>query len=142
MQQFLDPLCPGSVGPVGPSDELPPGGPPSDPEEWSDQQWIAWLEETDAATGDDHARPVTALGRVAHSAGGSTLGHAMLAMANALYGREQREIVIVAEGAQPDEDAPLTVHLDPEHPERSVVVVRRPRAEHPPGREAGLPPAE
>ena len=129
-----------TVEPVGSADELPGDGPPSDPEEWSDEQWIAWLEETDATGGDGDARPVTALGRVAHSAGGSTLGHAMLAMANVLNGLEQRKVVIMAEGAQPDEDAPLTLHLDPEHPERSVVVVRRPRREHPRGGDGGPPP--
>jgi hypothetical protein len=106
------------------SDEMPPDGPPSDPDEWSDEQWIEWLKKTDSADAAE-VRPVTALGRVTHSAGGSMLGQAMLGMASALYGREENEIVIVSEGSsQPDEDKPFAVHLDPEHPERSVVVFR------------------
>lgn len=58
----------------------------------------------------------------------------MLGMAEALYGPQQNEIVVVAQGnSEPDEDKEFTVHLDPDHPERSVVVFRshspdRPRA--------------
>jgi hypothetical protein len=51
------------------------------------------------------------------------LGQAMLGMAYAIYGRRDDEVVIVAEGdSEPDEDEPFTVHLDPDHPERSSVV--------------------
>lgn len=104
--------------------------PPADPDDWTDEQWIEWLEKTDPAAADPAAadtptRPVTAFGRIAHSSGGSVLGQAMLGMAAAIYGREQNEIVIMAEdSSHKDGDEPFTVHLDPEHPERSVVVVR------------------
>ncbi len=108
-----------------PSDEVPPEGPPTDPDDWTDEQWIEWLEKTDATDPEDVARPVTALGRIAHSSPGSVLGQAMLGMANALYGREENKIVVVADGSsQPDEGKPFSVHLDPEHPEQSVVVFR------------------
>lgn len=110
---------------------MPSEGPPADPDDWTDEQWIEWLKKTDATgstdppADEDGTRPVTALGRIAHSGGGSVLGQAMLGLANAFYGRERNEIVIVAEGSsQPDDYEPLSVHLDPEHPERSVVVVR------------------
>lgn len=112
-------------------------GPPPDPDDWTDEQWIEWLKSTDTDDTDaaaDPKRPVTALGRVANSPGGSALGQAMLGMANAFYGREQNEIVIMAEGnSQPDEDEPFAVHLDPDHPERSVVVFRVQRTAHPTG---------
>jgi hypothetical protein len=124
--------------------EVPPEGPPADPEDWTDEQWIEWLNKTDAtADGADIAdvtqegpatQPVTALGRVAYSSGGSVLGHAMLGVANVLYGHDGNKVVIVAEGIpEPDEDKAFDVHLDPEHPERSVVVFRTPRAQDPGG---------
>jgi hypothetical protein len=104
--------------------------PPADAKEWSDEQWIAWLRATDGpepAAGPD--RPVTTGSRLAHSAGGSALGGAMLALSQAIYGRRDDEVVIVVDGgsgAAPDAD--FEVHLDPDHPERSAVVFR-PRQE-------------
>jgi hypothetical protein len=107
------------------SDESPPEGPPPDPDDWTDEQWIAWLKQTDATVAEAAAPPVTAFGRLTHSSGGSVLGQAMLGMADALYGREKNEVVIVVEGSgQPVDDEPFAVHLDPDHPERSVVVLR------------------
>lgn len=111
-----------------PSAEIPPDGPPADPDDWTDEQWIEWLKGTDATDGtaaDVVPGPVTALGRIAHSSGGSVLGQSMLGIAAALYGREKNEISIVAEGSsEPGDEEPFTVHLDPKDPERSVVVFR------------------
>ncbi len=116
---------------------MPSEGPPADPDDWTDEQWIDWLKKTDVTDGgdgEDVARPVTSLGRITHSSAGSVLGQAMLGMATAIYGREETKIVIVAEGSsQPDEDKPFAVHLDPEHPERSVVVLRSQRPRRPAG---------
>jgi hypothetical protein len=104
-----------------------PDGPPADPEEWTDEQWIAWLKATDSAAGGEaDPKPATLGGRVAHSSGGQVLGQAMLGMAYAIYGRHDDEVVIVAEGdSEPDEDEPFTVHLDRDHPERSAVVFKQ-----------------
>lgn len=128
---------PASLRGVEYSDENPPEEPPADPDEWTDDQWIAWLKKTDATDATDaeeDTRPVTALGRITHSSGGSALGQAMLGMANVLYGREENEIVAVAEGSsQPDEGKAFAVHLDPEHPERSIVVFRSQRPHRPSG---------
>lgn len=107
-----------------PHDQTPAKGPPTDPEDWTDARWIEWLKETDVDP-EGVTHPVTALGRITHSSGGSVLGQAMLGMANALYGRNDNEVVIVVEdGSQPDEDKSFAIHLDPEHPERSAVVFR------------------
>lgn len=106
--------------------EPPRAEPPQDPEQWTDEEWIAYLEATDATTEDDD-RPVTPIGRVTHSPGGQVLGQAMLGMASALFGRNDDEVVVVVEaGSEPGDDGPFTVHLDPDHPERSSVVVRPP----------------
>jgi hypothetical protein len=107
-----------------------PDGPPADPEEWSDEQWLEWLKATDngaPATTEQASRTVTTGGRIAHSAGGQVLGQTMLAVAQAVFGRHDDEVVIVAEaGSEPGDDEPFSVHLDPEHPERSSVVFKRP----------------
>lgn len=97
--------------------------PPADAEEWTDEQWLAWLEDTDA-DGEPHPRVVA---RWRQRPGASLLGAAMLGLRDAIYGRPDDEVVIVADapGGPPDDDAPV-VHLDPEHPERSQVRLRRP----------------
>jgi hypothetical protein len=109
-----------------------PVTPPSDPEEWSDEQWLAWLKATDDQPPvAEAAAPVTTGARLARSAGGSVLAQAMLGMAHAIYGRRDDEVVIVVDGgSEPDEDQPFEVHLDAEYPERSSVVFRsRPRSD-------------
>jgi hypothetical protein len=101
--------------------------PPADPEDWSDDQWLAWLRATDEdADGERQAGPATAGARLAHSTGGQLLGQAMLGLAKAITGRQEDEVVIVAEGAsEPNDDEPFAVQLDPDHPERSTAVFRR-----------------
>jgi hypothetical protein len=100
-----------------------PAGPPEDPESWTDDQWISWLEATDepdASAGPSRPRR----GRRGSPAG--LLGTAMVGLHELIYGRHDDEIAIVADagGEPPGDDLP-DVHLDPEHPERSEVVVRR-----------------
>jgi hypothetical protein len=116
-----------------PTERSVPEGPPADPDDWTDEQWIEWLKVTDAeAEAEAGAPPVTTLGKVTHSAGGQVIGQAMLGMANAIYGRHDDEIVVVAEGdGQPEPDEEFTVHVDTHHPERSTVVFRN--AGEPPG---------
>lgn len=104
----------------------PPPEPPEDPEAWTDEQWLAWLRSTDDEVAEAPASPrVTAKWR--DRPGATVLGAAMLGLRDAIYGRPDGEIVIVqdAPGDPPDEDGPV-VHLDPEHPERSEVIVRPP----------------
>jgi hypothetical protein len=111
---------------MAPDDTGIPQEPPADPEVWTDEQWITWLKATDAlveGAADDAGKPATAMGRIAHSGGGQILGQAMLGMAQAIYGAQDDEIVHVADGSsEPEPDEPFTVHLDPDHPERSTVV--------------------
>lgn len=107
-------------------DPADPGEPPADPEDWTDEQWLVWLNATDGeAPVEEHPRPTTRLGLITRSTGGHLLGQAMLGMANVIYGRKDDEVVIVAEGnSEPETDDPVTLHLDPDHPERSSVVFR------------------
>lgn len=100
-------------------------GPPIDPEDWTDDEWIAWLKATDDP-GAVPASPVTTGSRIVRSSGGAVLGQMMLAMSNAIYGRRDDQVVIVAEGdGEPGDDAAFEVRLDPEHPERSSVLFHR-----------------
>jgi hypothetical protein len=101
------------------------GEPPRDPEAWTDEQWISWLEATDEPDAPD----------LAGSAGSrhwsrrrpaNMLGAAMLGLHELIYGRHDDEIVIVADaGGDPPRDDLPEVHLDPDHPEHSEVIVRR-----------------
>jgi len=113
---------------VEPFDPELPGEPPADPEDWTDEQWIAWLEATDPAPRggrDGAAPPATTVGRITHSTGGHLLGQAMLGLADAISGRNHDEVVVVVDAdTEEDADEPFRVRLDPEHPERSSVVFR------------------
>ena len=109
------------------------GEPPADPESWTDEQWISWLEATDDPDAPER-RPTDRPGVGAGAVAASMLGAAMLGLHEVIYGPARNEIVIVVDagGEPPDDDLP-EVHLDPEHPERSEVIVRRRR----PGDAAG-----
>jgi hypothetical protein len=114
---------------------------PEDPESWTDEQWISWLDATDDpdAPGDSGGghRPHWSRGRSA-----SMLGAAMLGLHEVIYGPRGNEIAIVVDagGDPPGDDLP-EVHLDPEHPERSEVIVRRdgPKPRRDPSESSGGP---
>ncbi len=106
-----------------------PDGPPEDPEEWSDEQWIAWLEATDpesAGSPEEAQGPVVRGSKVIRSSGGVVLGAAMSGLAEILQGQNEPEVVVVAEGPEGTEDRDFTVTLGPDGSGRSVVRVRRP----------------
>ncbi len=106
-----------------PSPPEDPAEPPDDPDDWTDEQWLAWLEATDP--GDDRDPGPRLAGWRSHPVG-SVLGAAMLGLRDAIYGRTDNEVVIVQEaGGDPPNDDLHDIHLDPDHPERSEVVVRR-----------------
>jgi len=103
--------------------------PPVDPEEWTPEQWIAWLKATDEANDPTNQAsrpgPATTMGRVVSTGGAQVLGSAMLGMAQAIYGVEDDEVVqVVKANTDGDDDEPFVVHLDPDHPERSTVTFR------------------
>jgi len=108
-----------SLSPGGPA-----GEPPADPEDWTDEEWLAWLEATDVdTTADLGSGPRLAAWR-SHPVG-SVLGAAMLGLRDAIYGRPDDEVAIVQEaGGDPPGGDLHDIRLDPDHPERSEVVVR------------------
>jgi hypothetical protein len=97
--------------------------PPSDPEEWSDEEWLAWLEEGDAA-----AEPLpepTSPKPIGRGVGSKMLYAGMFGLHQAIYGETISPVTIVADAdGDPDKPESLEVHLDEEHPDESTVVVR------------------
>jgi len=99
----------------------PLGEPPADAEAWTDEQWIAWLEATDAEE-DEAGAPRLRSGARRPA---SMLGVAMLGLRDLIYGRVEEAAIVVDCGGDPPRGDTPEVHLDPDHPERSTVVVRR-----------------
>jgi hypothetical protein len=100
--------------------------PPDDPDDWTNEQWIAWLNETDAdAIADRNSPPATVAGRVVHSSAGQLLGQTMLGLAQAIYGpRANKAPIVIKAPAEPEEDRAFDLHLDFDNPEDSTVVLR------------------
>jgi hypothetical protein len=90
--------------------------PPEDPDAWTHEQWIEWLQ----ALGDapDSDAPVR---RRRSSRNGSMLGAAMMGLEQVVFGRVAKpEIVIEAEADGQDDGLVL---LDPDDPAASVIAV-------------------
>lgn len=86
---------------------------------------IRKLDSDNVASGEEHyERPVD---RFRRGAVGSVVAAGLLGLRDAIEGRPEREeTAIVTEApSQPHDDA-MELQLDPDHPERSVVIVRRP----------------
>ena len=104
----------------------PPYDPPADPDEWSDEEWLAWLEQTDAVgAGADAERAPVRPAAETLPVPGQMLYAGMRGLFQVIYGRiEQPAIVIEASGGDPEEPESVEINLDPDHPEDSTVVVR------------------
>jgi hypothetical protein len=106
--------------------------PPVDPEEWTDEQWLAWLAEQDDAAarsdggGDEDAPPERPPRRIpTESFGAQIIGGAMKGLAEALYGPQKKDVEIVSEApGDPLDEDPLELHLDQDHPEDSRAIIR------------------
>ena len=100
--------------------------PPSDPNEWSDEQWLEWLKATDdVPSGEPEELLLAVVNRIVQSTPGQLLGQAMLGMAQAIYSRQDEDVVIVVEGnGETNDDEPFVVRLDSDHPERSSVIFK------------------
>ena len=102
--------------------------PPVDPEEWTDEQWLAWLAEQDDADIGPGAPPADERPprRIpTDSFGAQIIGGAMRGLAEALYGPQKKDVEIVSEApGDPLDDDPLELHLDQDHPEDSRAIIR------------------
>jgi hypothetical protein len=96
--------------------------PPADPNAWTDEQWLDWLKETDDALFDTEESIPDVVTRIVQSTPGQVIGLAMLGMAQAIYGRQDDEVIIVVEdNGETTDDEPFAVRLDYDHPEFSSV---------------------
>ena len=65
--------------------------PPSNPNEWTDEEWLEWLKATDRVPFDDLEESISeVVTRIVQSTPGVVIGQAMLGMAQAIYGRQQK----------------------------------------------------
>jgi len=125
-------------------------GPPLDPDDWTDEQWQAYLRETE---GDDEGdepssereerhRGAETFRRISQSGLGTVMGAGMLGLEQALYGAKEKE-KIVAEADDDDPDRDLS-SFDSDDPTASVISLApaAPRGDEVPERqEPSLPPA-
>jgi hypothetical protein len=95
--------------------------PPDNPDDWSEDEWLEWLAEVDSEAPPDTVNPR----RRQRSAAASVLGAAMLGLHQAMYGEQQTDIVMVVESdGDPPDPQTVEVHLDPDDPDASTVMVR------------------
>lgn len=67
--------------------------PPGEADDWSEEEWRAWLADAPPDPDTGRAHPLT---RAASSPSGSVLGAAMLGLQEAIYG-ERPKVEVVAE---------------------------------------------
>jgi hypothetical protein len=92
--------------------------PPVDEDDWSDDQWLAWLAETAA----DRPSSQSAVSRraPARSFGQAMLAGGLVGIHEALYGPREEEPALVMQADEPGPDG-MAVHLDAEDPKASWV---------------------
>ena len=84
--------------------------PPLDEDDWSDDQWLAWLRETAGDEPESPARPVSRRAP-ARSFGMTILAGGLIGMHEALYGPRDEEPTLVVERGEPG-PGEMEVHLD------------------------------
>lgn len=91
---------------------------PADAEDWSDEEWIEWLDSTDD---DGEAQPYVPTTPKKRSLGGQMLGAAMLGLHEMMYGKREERQVIIAPAPGPPDDEDMEITLDPDEPSKSEV---------------------
>ncbi len=80
--------------------------PPTDPNEWSHEQWIEWLNSQDEDDDSESSSVKGPMNRLVKSSGGQVVGSAMLALWNVYYGAPKNdEIVRVTETPDDSDDS-------------------------------------
>ena len=97
--------------------------PPNDPEDWTDEEWQAYLLATaDEASETGGIAPeagATGFRKLKASAAGSIMGAGMLGIEQALYGeRPKEEVVVEAESDDPFRDRSV---FDPDDPGSATI---------------------
>ena len=93
--------------------------PPGDADDWSEEEWRAWLAQAPPDPDTGRAHPLT---RATSSPGGTVLGAAMLGLQQAMYG-ERPKVEVVAEADADGLDLG-EVDLDTADPSSSRLTLR------------------
>ena len=101
-------------------------GPPLKAEDWSDEQWQAWLNHPDHAAVDD----APAVLRRPRSSGSAVLAAGMLGLERALYGKSPKPEIVIEAAADGKDDG--LVVLDIDDPSASTLRAPRPPRPQPP----------
>ena len=97
--------------------------PPDNPDDWSDEEWMAWLHATDPEVIGTPEHRVYA--PRLDSPTGVILGAAMMGLQKGIYGDvEKPEVVVEAEAKGRDDGT--KIDLDPDDPSESTVVINEP----------------
>ncbi|MFP5326461.1 MAG: hypothetical protein ACLGHT_03135 [Acidimicrobiia bacterium] len=95
--------------------------PPDDPEMWSHEQWIAWLNSTQP---DGDADQAARRGPRSRGMGATVLGAGMLGLQQAIFGPiDEPDIVVVAD-ADGHDDEDLKLDFVPDQPQATSVELR------------------
>ena len=92
--------------------------PPEEAENWSDEQWIEWLDSTD---GDGGVQPYVPSTPKKRSLGATMIGAAMLGLHEIMYGKQDEQQVQIAPAPGPPDDQDIEITLDPDEPSNSEV---------------------
>jgi len=81
-------------------------------------------DRSDPTGTDEHAEP-RPIDKFRGTAVGSVLAAGMIGLANAIEGRPEEEVAIVADfSGDPPFTDPLVLRLDPDNPQDSIVMIR------------------
>lgn len=92
--------------------------PPQDAENWSDEEWIEWLESTDDS---GEREPSVSAPRKGRSVGTQMLASVMLGLHEMIYGKQDEQQVQVAPAPGPPDDEDIEINLDPDDPSNSEI---------------------
>jgi hypothetical protein len=93
--------------------------PPDDPDVWSHEQWIEWLQATEAEPATEQRVFAPRLS----SPTGVVLGAAMMGLQTAMYGDIEKPEIVVEAPAKGRDDG-TKIDLDPDDPSASTMVMR------------------
>lgn len=99
-------------------------GVPDDPEDWTHEQWLAWLAEGDLVAEQGPVPEAPRRASLRDGLGGKMLAASMRGLQEAIYGPKDEPAIVIEASGDPPGDEGLDVRLDPDHPDQSVVVVR------------------
>lgn len=96
--------------------------PPHDPEMWSHEQWIAWLNSTQPEGDVDEAMP---RGSRSRSMGATVLGAGMLGLQQAIFGPpDEPDVVVVVADGDGHDDEEMKIDFIPGEPRATSVELR------------------